>query len=52
MKIMNNEELLDFYESYKDQIIKLRYYECQNEITLEDLCRLVKIVNKREENEK
>ena len=42
---MDDEELLDFYKTYKDQTIKLQYYESSNEITLEDLCRLVKIVN-------
>lgn len=46
---MDDEELLDFYERNKDQAIKLQYYECSNEITLEDLCRLIKIVNEKSE---
>ena len=46
---MDDKELLCFYEACKDQAIKLQYYECSNEITLENLCRLVKIVNEKSE---
>lgn len=46
---MDKEELLDFYEVNKDYVIKLRFYECENAITLEDLCKLIKIINEKPE---
>lgn len=41
----NDEELLDFYETNKNLVVKVNYYECSDEITLENLCRLIKIIN-------
>ena len=45
----NDEELLDFYERNKNLVIKVQYYECSDEITLENLCRLIKIINEKSE---